>query len=587
MQNQTGQQQQQGDGHFFWIKKHLIKIVGALFLAICITALVFGIWAVEDANNIGVKNLSAVLGGIILPIFGQIFTFLQVYFLLHPPGGPSVPSIAVLQQASFSSATAAAYSKVNINRIPPSTTSRVILQLKKSTKDIYKNLQRLDITTMVLTGIAGAGKSTVAALIYRSYCASGFLRGLFCCKPLWLEIKPQHTFNDIIEEIFNYLNTPFPSNFSNLDISGKAVAIANAMARVRKARLVVLDQLDNWLDCKTGYSLPQYSDMDALLYVLNNQVSKCQIILTSRIWPRIRTRVASADPKICMTEYIVKDLKFRDGAELLRKRGVNATPAVLFRVVKYCHGHAGALARLATVLQDEPTLQLNVDDSRYIQRWRAAIIDMILKNIYLQLELSQLDILTDFCIYRAPTPLEVVLGTSETSLSEETWEDLNVLLRQHLLQKVDSNCYCLHPMVVHCSRDYLFESNKLALQTGHYNAAKYYQKLGWPTKSERRSVQDMQNVIEVIWHLCHAKCWSEAYNLMKQEGISTNLKDWKEHDLLLELYELFLPLGNWKVTREQALDIYTALSETCNMLRNKNEAKRWQKEASLISEKSS
>lgn len=320
MQNQSRQPQQQGNSYLFWIKKHAITVVGVLFLVICLTALAFGIWGVEGATNVGVKNLSTILGGIILPIFGGIFSFLQIYFILHPPSESLTPSMSVLQIAGSSSGAVPTYIR-NINRIPPYTTSRVILQLKKTVKDIYKNLQRLDISAVVLTGIAGAGKSTVAALIYQSYRTSGFLRVLFCSKPLWLEVKRQHTFNDIIEEIFNYLNRPLPSNFSNLDIGGKATAIASVMARSRKARLVILDQFDNWLDCKTGYPFPQYSDVDALLYVLNNQVSKCQILLTSRIWPRTRSRVANSDAKACMTEYVVQDLKLRDGAELLRKRG--------------------------------------------------------------------------------------------------------------------------------------------------------------------------------------------------------------------------------------------------------------------------
>src|SRR5256884_6345341 len=51
--------------------------------------------------------------------------------------------------------------------VPPPTDPRTIQQRQKAVQDIYSRLLRQDLTAIALTGIAGVGKSTLAALIYR------------------------------------------------------------------------------------------------------------------------------------------------------------------------------------------------------------------------------------------------------------------------------------------------------------------------------------------------------------------------------------------------------------------------------------
>ena len=132
--------------------------------------------------------------------------------------------------------------------------------------------------------------------------------------------------------------------------------ISEAFEKARKSKLVILDQLDSWLDCKTGYALPEYSDLDALIYAINSQMNRCHIVFTSRIWPRVNTRGTSSSEKASVTEYTVNNVELSEGIMLLQKRGVVAKPNELRQAVKYCNGHAGALAALALLLQQEPTL---------------------------------------------------------------------------------------------------------------------------------------------------------------------------------------------------------------------------------------
>src|SRR6266567_533368 len=73
---------------------------------------------------------------------------------------------------------------------PPPTDSRTIQQRAKIVKEVYEKLIQPDITSIVLTGIGGVGKSTLAALIHRYAEEQRHLgNGPFTAAALWLGIK--------------------------------------------------------------------------------------------------------------------------------------------------------------------------------------------------------------------------------------------------------------------------------------------------------------------------------------------------------------------------------------------------------------
>jgi hypothetical protein len=535
-------QQRPGSTFLTWLRIHIITIILISFIFYCLIVSVIGIRYAQDPNNTQIKNLFSnlfsILWSIVIPLLGLILTFLQVYFIVNPPSNRSTQPSTIPLPLPFPPVDNH-FARISMNHVPPYTSSRVILPCREFVKHIYKNFNKLDITFVVITGLAGIGKSTLAALIYQYHHSASFLRKMFTTKPLWLELNSQVKFVEVVEGICNYLGQPLPPNFNDLNIDAKTTLIAQVLEKARKSKLVILDQLDSWLDCKTGYALPEYSDLDALLYAVDSQMNRCHIVFTSRIWPQVNTRGTASRTKDSLTEYIVKNLALSEGIILLQKRGVIAKSVELEQAVKYCNGHAGALAALALLLQEEPTLRLN--STRCTQRWEQIVVDKILKRLYLEFDQEQLDVLACLCVFRTPVPPETIWDTTNLMISNDRWESLNILLRQHMLQKSDGDCYCLHPMIANCSQDYLFKSNLQALQVEHVKAARFYQQLGWPAQADRKSSKDVQNLIEVIWHLCCAECWVEAYNLMVDEGITQNLTEWGDNLLLLELNELFLP----------------------------------------------
>src|SRR5215467_14459748 len=82
---------------------------------------------------------------------------------------------------------------------PPLTDSRTIQQREKLVREIYAQLLSPDITAIVLTGIGGVGKSTLAALIHRHAEEQRRLgNGPFTAEALWLRIDPAVTMTDLI-----------------------------------------------------------------------------------------------------------------------------------------------------------------------------------------------------------------------------------------------------------------------------------------------------------------------------------------------------------------------------------------------------
>src|SRR5450755_2371926 len=74
---------------------------------------------------------------------------------------------AVTINISQSSSSRPPFEFKSIIGVPPPTNSRAIQQRANLVKSIYAKLNEPELNALVLTGIGGIGKSTLAALVYR------------------------------------------------------------------------------------------------------------------------------------------------------------------------------------------------------------------------------------------------------------------------------------------------------------------------------------------------------------------------------------------------------------------------------------
>jgi len=453
---------------------------------------------------------------------------------------------------------------------PPPTDSRTIQQRERVVKEVYANLTQPDITAIALTGIGGVGKSTLAALIHRY--AEEQRRdgnGPFTANALWLRIDPTVTMTDLAGTLLEALGKPM-LDLGDLTPQNLAVALFNALNTTEEARLIVLDQFENLLDTQTGYALADHAGVGEWLDALNSQPCRCRVLLTSRLWPQ-GTREY---PPTYMQEYHVKGMEIAEGIELLRKQGVGteATEAELRTAVEHCSGHAFALTLLASFLRRNRSLSLAalVSNPTYARLWTGDIARNLLDSIYTQqLNEMQRKLLLAFSIYREPVLFDAALALVDSTadvpgghevLGAQVLPALDALLRQHLLQASGEGRYQLHAIVAGYARSHFITDN--TLQNAHARAAQYYLQqamLHCPPREQRRQRSDVHDLVEAVWQHCQAEQWQEAYNLMEKEELFADLNRWGGNAILLELYELLLPVHKWQPQPGQAACIYINL----------------------------
>src|SRR6266571_1975744 len=149
-------------------------------------------------------KLSAILTGLgtalgaLLTIFG-IFQFILSLIPSEPEPSPTisptlqnnsqVSPIPLLLPISPPSPPANRLAHRGIVGLPPPVDPRTIQQREKVVMDVHAKLIHSDITAIALTGIAGVGKSTLAALVYQyteeHRRASG---GFFTAEVIWLRV---------------------------------------------------------------------------------------------------------------------------------------------------------------------------------------------------------------------------------------------------------------------------------------------------------------------------------------------------------------------------------------------------------------
>ena len=139
--------------------------------------------------------------------------------------------------------------------LPLLTDARTIQQREHVVREVYAKLIQDDITAIALTGIGGAGKSTLAALIYR-YTEEHrqTSNNPFLAETVWLTIDPAVTFADLAGNLFGVLERPLP-DLGHLAPQNQAVILFNALNGIDQRRLIILDQFENLLDWDTGHAL--------------------------------------------------------------------------------------------------------------------------------------------------------------------------------------------------------------------------------------------------------------------------------------------------------------------------------------------
>jgi tetratricopeptide (TPR) repeat protein len=495
---------------------------------------------------------------------------------MHPPDVPSTVVGPQEEKATYR----------GIMGVPPPTDPRTIQQRAGAVKDIYARLVDPGTSAVVLTGIGGVGKSTLAALVY-SYAEAQRQagQGPFTGPAIWLNVDPAVTLADLAGNFCQIFARPLP-DFSTLSLQHQALALVHMLNAPDECRLIVLDQFENLLDWQTGHALANRPGVGEWLDALNSQPSRSRILMTTRPWP-----LGSREfPPTYMQEYMVRGLEIEEGVDLLRKLGVEADDESLSSVVKRAGGHAFALTLLASLLRNRKlTLAAFFEDKSYEHVWTGNVARNLLDKVYTsQLNNVQRQLLLAFSVYREPVTLaaaRALCDFEETISSTQLQQALDGLLAQHLLQAIGDGSYQLHAIVQGYARDNFVphdeQANSQALCSAHARAARYYISKARPRR-ERTSLSDYDPLTEAAWQFCQARQWREAYNLIERERLFGEIKTLGGLAIVLELYKQLFPLKNWQATPLESARIHNHLGSIYRSLGRKELAFRHLEQASAL-----
>ena len=463
--------------------------------------------------------------------------------------------------------------------------ARAIYPRTSLVQEIYYKLLQADISGLVLTGMGGIGKSTLAALVFQ-YAEEQRVAGAgpFTGKALRFEIKSTATLLDLTKTLSQSLGKPIP-NYTNLTAQDQATQLFNLLYQCDVPCLILLDQFDVWLDAKTGAALPEQMGVGEWLDSINGQGGPCRLLLTSRIWPQ----GARVYRPICMQEVGVDGLQRDEGIALLRQWGMQDSDADLALAVERCKGLPQALVLLDKLQRgNRLPLATLLNDSDFRQLWVENVGRNLFDYIYgQQLDANQRNLLFALSVYRAPVPKQALQAVIQNKLSsDQLTAAINVLQARGLLRYTTKDgSYELHPLIAEFARKrFLSDAEQTMTDTlhdAHSRAAQYYLRQSSLTQRSnvRQRLEDVQYLIEAIWHYCQAGQQQTAYDLILKEHIFTDLQRWGRNAILLELYISLLPSPDWQPEPKQAARIYNEMGDIYSDLGQKDTAQQYYDQA--------
>src|SRR5258708_6239941 len=255
----THRQQQQSDQEQkrTWFSRRNVVIATIVIVASLITTA----WILSILNVISATWAYIITA--VVTVAGVVFTFVAAFpSLLHAetPGQSKTPSSSSQLQGTPDSLSSPdpAVVQQGIAGLPPPTNPRTIQPRAKEVQEIYAPLTQDDTTALLLTGIGGAGKSTLAALVFE-YAEKQRIdgQGPFMAEALWLRVDAAAEIG-MTDLMGNLMEAPRKANpnIGRLTPANQAAALFNALNTTEKARLVILDHFKNFLNSQTGTALP-------------------------------------------------------------------------------------------------------------------------------------------------------------------------------------------------------------------------------------------------------------------------------------------------------------------------------------------
>nr|BBH89469.1 hypothetical protein KTC_42200 [Thermosporothrix sp. COM3] len=473
---------------------------------------------------------------------------------------------------------------------PPATDPPMTMQRADEVHILLRMVSDTETSSVVLTGNPGAGKSTLAALLYNGFELSK-RSGLPAPRYLvWLGLSPFTTIPDMIAAILQGLEYPV-EDFVLLRPAEQIQVLLQALRRPQESALVILDQFEALLYSDTSQSGGGRGMLPLFLEMLQQDIGTSRIILTSYQSP-FDERLEIPRVRSCL----ISRISIPEGLGLLHERGLRASPEELSLIWQRCTGHIFSLVLFNAVVQlsgISVSYLLNSPDYRPL--WSGDVTMQLIATLYHFLNPTQFALFQALSLFYQPVPLQaliaIVTGNNQIQKQSSQYllfeKELDTLVQLSLVQcstdRFGTPCYMLHSLL----RQYMFEnfldSNpqrrgesltaygitsplsqvpsgsdgvRSAIAAGHKRVATYYQELArtaYPPKGKRQKMHDVEPLIAAVRHLCLGGFWQEACDLLFAEGLHENLIQWGAWNTLIGIYTSLLPPFGDIAARDQGI----------------------------------
>lgn len=501
---------------------------------------------------------------------------------------------------------------------PPSLDARVLLPRAEEISTLTSLLNDVHTHTILLTGAAGTGKSTLAALLFHQYQRQMLedMSGFRHC--IWLRPGPRTTWPDLINALLNALQAPGPED-TYFSQRLRIQALYETLRRPGQGALVVLDQCEEMFERaiepqhqETPYAVGiGLSGAVRFLEMLQQDLGESRVLLTCTSSPF----GSNSQEMPGVREYIPGGVTLTEGIHLLQQHNVRGLQQDLSTVWQRCSGHIYSLV-MFSILKNLNGLSLHylVNSPAYQILWDGSITQNLLEAVVSFLTPIQMSLVRALCLFREAPPVEGIIevATGERTRQETDYQlferEITLLAALGLIEPVrradGETGYQLHALFSKYLLNHYLDSEQrrasgylssslgvtdqpaplqvnqearqIAQAAGHIRIANYYKRIAQicPPSHLRSSPNDVVPLLAMLEHLCLGWHWQVAYDQLYAQELDEALLRWEIWHTLIQLYEMMLPPAGSLQRRDEGL-VCSALGVVYNRLGEQEQSRTY------------